>query len=84
MANQDADKKAEVPALSPTPKPQTQTAVSGRTIEEYRDELGTDPATFAGVKVREGWAAQQRVTKRQYETAVAKFVNGPTVLREGE
>ena len=60
--------KAEVKPVVPT----------GKTIEELHDELGTDAATFAGVKQRERWPAQKRVTKRQYETAVERFLTGKT------
>lgn len=73
------DKKAEVKTEAPKPA-----APSGKTIEAYRDELGTDAATFAGVKARERWPAQRHVTKRQYETAVERFLTGPTVLKGGE
>lgn len=67
--------KTDAPAKPPTP--------SGRTIEEYRDELGTDAATFAGVKMRERWPAQKRVTKREYERAVERYLGGPTVAGGG-
>lgn len=71
------EKKAEAKVETP-PK------VTGKTIEEFRDELGTDAATFAGVKARERWPAQYRLTKRQYETAVERFLGGPTVARGGD
>lgn len=75
------EKKAEAKAA---PTVEAPPKVSGKTIEAYRDELGTDAATFAGVKARERWAAMQHTTKRQYETAVARFLTGPTVLKGGE
>lgn len=70
--------KVEVPV---EPANTSTRAPSGKTIEAYRDELGTDSATFAGVKARERWPAQFRLTKRQYETAVDRFLTGPTVAR---
>ena len=69
-SKENPEPKAEDKAEVKIPVP------SGKQIEEYRDELGTDPATFAGVKARERWPAQRRVTKRQYETAVEKFLTG--------
>ncbi len=72
--------KVEVPVeLTSPPR-----APAGKTIETYAEELGTDPAIFAGVKARERWAAQRHVTKATYEKAVDKFLNGPTVLKGGE
>ena len=66
------DKKTEAKAEVKLPVP------TGKTIEEFREELGTDPATFAGVKMRERWPAMKRVTKRQYEAAVERFLTGKT------
>ncbi len=68
------EKKAEVKADAKPAVP----VPTGKQIEEYRDELGTDASTFAGVKQRERWPAMKRVTKRQYETAVERFLTGKT------
>jgi hypothetical protein len=52
------------------------------TVEELRDQFKTDPATFAGVRVREGWAVGALTTSAKYQKAVEAFLNGPTALEQ--
>lgn len=69
------EKKAE----TKTDTPPKRAAPNHPTIEEHAQTLKLDPSTFAGVKVRERWPAQKRVTQHQFQKAVDGFVNGPTV-----
>ena len=56
-----------------------------QSVETLRDDLGTDTATFAGVRVREGWAVGALASRSQYQKAVERFLNGPTTLeKDGE
>lgn len=48
-----------------------------KTIEEMAHEAGVDKSVLAGVKVNEGWSTGKRVTEKQFESAVKKFLKQP-------
>jgi hypothetical protein len=54
------------------------------TVEALCEQLGTDASTFAGVRVREGWAVGALTTGAKYQKAVEAFLNGPTALEQPE
>jgi len=53
------------------------TEPSMKTIEEMAHEVGIDNTVLAGVKVNEGWSAGKRVTDKQFDSAVKKFLKQP-------
>ena len=59
-------------------EPKQETIAQEPTIEEHAAALGTPLWALAGVKVRQGWAAEQRVSRTEFERAVSRFMHGPT------
>lgn len=62
------------------PKEKEQTAAvvaETKTIEEWAAELQTPAWAFAGLKVRQNWAAGKVVTREEYERALRSFLGGP-------
>lgn len=63
----------EMPAADPAPTE----AAEKKTIEQWRDELGTPAWLWAGMKLGKTWPIGKEVTRTEYDAALDWAANVP-------